>query len=320
MSSSIPPALFGLLAALLWGTVDFVSRRPSRKIGYYQTAAYVQIIGFLTLGIYVLVSPNEYPVIGHYTLLLLAVNFMAGAFNFIGFLFLYRGFSSGIMSIVAPISGSYPIVTITLSISFLGAVVGQYQAIGIAIVLGGIILASVNLSEIQKLKSKTLIFPSDSIKLASEEQQLHVRKKSRIARGSGSALVSCVSFGTLYFFLGFVTNQTDFIVPVLFMRLSAAVISCALLVPLGFRFVRPDLHSLAIIVFIGIFDTLGYLSFDAGILSAGSSLPIVATLSGLVGVFTIVLARIFYKEKLGALQWLGIAAITAGVSVVLYFS
>lgn len=241
-----------------------------------------------------------------------------------GFLFLYKGFSTGVMSVVAPISGSYPIVTIALSISLLGAVVGRLQAIGIAIVLTGIILASMNLNEIQKLRSsKTYLVSSQKKSSAFLEQPDPLRpaqKKSRLTQGSGSALISCLSFGTLYFFLGFVTNRTDFIVPVLFMRLSAATISCILLVPLGFRFVRPDIRTLAIIVFIGVFDTLGYLSFDAGILSAGSSLPVVATLSGLVGVFTIVLASIFYKERLGTLQWLGIVAITAGVLIVLYFS
>jgi uncharacterized membrane protein len=181
-SSLIAPALFGLLAALLWGTVDFVSRRPSRKIGYYQTAAYVQIIGFLALTLYVAASPSEYPILGHYTWFLLTVNFMARAFNFLGFLFLYRGFSTGVMSIVASISGSYPIVTIALSISFLGAVLRPFLAIGIAIVLGGIILTGVNLTEIRTLTSRAYNNSSKSGKLSSDKETLRlVQKKSQNA-------------------------------------------------------------------------------------------------------------------------------------------
>jgi uncharacterized membrane protein len=99
----------------------------------------------------------------------------------------------------------------------------------------------------------------------------------------------------------------------------SAAVSFGLILPLGIKLVRPDLKMFGLIVFMGITDTAGYVAFDAGILSAGNSLPIVVTLSSLVGVLTLILARAFYKEKVNALQWVGIAAITIGVLVVLYF-
>jgi drug/metabolite transporter (DMT)-like permease len=256
---------------------------------------------------------------------LLGINLLAGAFNFAAFLFLYKGFSSGVMSIVAPIAGSYPIVTISFSILVFGATVGFLQGTGIAIVLLGIILSGVNLGEIRRLrifnkeKLNATLGTENSKSSSDPAHMLVVSQKSRIAQGAGSALLSCLFFGSLYFFLEFVTYQTDFIVPVLFMRLSAAIISFALIVPLGMRFTQPDARTLGTIIFMGVVDTLGYLSFDAGVRASGSSLPIVATLSGLVGTLTILYASVFYKEKLSVLQWAGVTALTAGVLIVLYF-
>lgn len=307
----IAAALFGLLSAALWASVDFASRIPSRKIGYYSTASYVQVVGFATLGIYILFSTSEYSVFGHYDIFLLAINFLVGVFNFLGFLFLYRGFSTGLMSVVSPISSSYPIITILLSVFVLGTTIASLQRVGISLVLFGIILSGVRIRELRTVRVPQTITASSSTK--------QTVPQTRFTRGLGSAIISCVSFGTLYLFLSVVTSRTDLILPVFFMRLSAAIISFALLVPLGIRLARPDMRTFAIIAFIGIFDTIGYLSFDAGIHAAGNSLPIVATLSGLVGVFTILLARLFYKERLEMVQWLGVIALTVGVLVVLYF-
>lgn len=84
------------------------------------------------------------------------------------------------------------------------------------------------------------------------------------------------------------------------------------------KLVRPNRRTLGTIIFMGISDTLGYLSFDVGIRIASNNLPIVATLSGLVGTFTILYASAFYKERLSPLQWAGVVAITAGVLIVLF--
>jgi drug/metabolite transporter (DMT)-like permease len=64
---------------------------------------------------------------------------------------------------------------------------------------------------------------------------------------------------------------------------------------------------------------MGFITFNLGLLSADNSLPIVVTLSGMVGVVTIELARIFYHEKLEPVQLLGVLIIFVGVGTVSYY-
>ena len=63
---------------------------------------------------------------------------------------------------------------------------------------------------------------------------------------------------------------------------------------------------------------MGFVTYNYGIQSA-SDLPIVVTLSSLLGVVTVVLARMFYNERLGKLQAFGVFVIFASVATILYF-
>ncbi len=49
-------AIFGISAAIFWGAGDFISRRPSSQIGYYLTSAYMQILSFVGLTIYLIMT------------------------------------------------------------------------------------------------------------------------------------------------------------------------------------------------------------------------------------------------------------------------
>jgi uncharacterized membrane protein len=69
----------------------------------------------------------------------------------------------------------------------------------------------------------------------------------------------------------------------------------------------------------GFLDTMGFIAFNLGILSAQNSLPIVVTLSGLVGAVTMLLARAIYRERLDLIQNLGVVILLIGIVIVLYF-
>ena len=74
------------------------------------------------------------------------INLLVGLGMFVALLFLYRGYATGIMSIAAPVAGSYPIVTILLVTVLLGETVTSARALGIATVIFGIIVAGIKLS------------------------------------------------------------------------------------------------------------------------------------------------------------------------------
>src|SRR5690348_6913633 len=48
--------LFGLIAALGWGTGDFFTRYSTHRIGTYRTMFYMQFLGIVGLGAYILLT------------------------------------------------------------------------------------------------------------------------------------------------------------------------------------------------------------------------------------------------------------------------
>src|SRR5882724_1135472 len=93
--------LLGLLTALTWGGADFIARFATHRIGALRSMLYMQLIGFLLLTIFL-------PVLGGW-------GHLAGFFNAVAGLGFYRAFEIGKMSVVAPLSASYPALTLLLS-------------------------------------------------------------------------------------------------------------------------------------------------------------------------------------------------------------
>jgi drug/metabolite transporter (DMT)-like permease len=63
----------------------------------------------------------------------------------------------------------------------------------------------------------------------------------------------------------------------------------------------------------GLLDAGAYLALFAG--SAGDSAAIVAVVSSAFGVVTTLLGRMFLRERITGLQWLGILLVFGGVAV-----
>src|SRR5258707_8019936 len=107
--------LLGLLTALTWGGADFIARFATHRIGALRSMLYMQLIGFLLLS-------SLLPALGGWGHLAdgsgwqpWAWGFLAGCLNAASGLALYRAFEIGKMSVVAPLSASYPALTLLLS-------------------------------------------------------------------------------------------------------------------------------------------------------------------------------------------------------------
>src|SRR5260370_14425372 len=107
--------LLGLLTALTWGGADFIARFATHRIGALRSMLYMQLIGFLLLS-------SVLPWLGGWGHLAdgsgwqpWAWGILAGFLNAVSGLALYRAFEIGKMSVVAPLSASYPALTLLLS-------------------------------------------------------------------------------------------------------------------------------------------------------------------------------------------------------------
>jgi len=280
---------FGLIAALCWGTSDFVAKISSERIGALRTALFLQYVGGLILVLVVAQDiPRvwQFPTATYFTLGLGAIN-AAAAFS------LFKGFEVGQLSIISPIASSYPALSTVLAVMLLNEKVSQTRFAAILAILVGIVLVSV-----QRRHPKTL-------------------DRKRLAVGVGYAIIAFFALGFTFFALKFVVGELGAFLPVFLVRLMSAIILTGVVVFTPKSRSRGNFPSyFVLIVLIGIIDTLGNITYNLGIL--GGAVSVVSTISGLFSAVTVLLAFIVLKERLVAHQTVGLLTILVGVSIIGY--
>ena len=287
--------IFGAAAALCWGSADYLSRRQSQRVGTYRTLLYAHV---MTLAVVLALVPVLRPsfVVTPVAAVVLSA---AGLVNFLAFIFLYRAFHRGTVSIVAPIAYTYPAVTAVLSVVLLGTVIPAANVIAIAGIVCGVVLLSTKLSELRA--------------------SLSGKGPPNLIAGVGSAVGSSFFFGVVYVGVGYSIPLVGYVLPVIILR-GVALAAGFLLAPLLKQQVRPSREALSnTIIAMGIFEAVGVLAFTYGVSQGGSSLPAVAAVSGMGGAVAASYGLYFLKERLELNQILGVVLALAGVFALLYF-
>jgi drug/metabolite transporter (DMT)-like permease len=208
---------------------------------------------------------------------------------------LYYSFEIGVMSIVGPVSSSYPALTVALSIAS-GERINALRGIGIAVTLTGVILAAMSFA------SK----PMNPLDAANPSTA------SRLSRGVGWAILAAVGFGFMFWFLGFhVIPLVGDAVSVWVMRLTALVSLAIFALPTRQSLRLPHGRIWWQLAAVGVMDTAAYVANNAGLHIGPVS--VVSVLASLYGAVTVLLSWIFLRERLERSQWLGIVLIFAGI-------
>ncbi len=275
--------LWGLIAAANWGFADFCARFISIKIGNFRSFLYMQLVGLLGLSLWLLIQPPP-AWDGFYILLGLGL----GLTNSLAGLAFYRAFEVGLLSVVSPIAASYGVISLVLGL-LSGQSISPSEIGGLLLTIFGVVLASTPLS-------------------------LSFGPRAGPGRGVGFALLASLFFGITFWGLGYVTPRLGGVLPVWEARLIAPLVVLALALPAGQSLRPPTRQAWPLVVVVGVFDSGAYILYNIGLESAQSG--IVAVISSLFSAVTVVLARLFLKEKLAANQWPGLGLIFLGVGLV----
>jgi len=294
-------ALLGLATAMAWGTSDFLSRKSSTKIGSILTAVLIQPVGLLIMTLVVVITAQDNLAPALAAPPILALNFVAGALALTGILFLYRGYAAGVMSIVAPIASAFPIVTVTLSVLLLGTILTPIRSVSIIAAILGMVLAGVRLSSLRSGKSGNVL------------------TSRKIVEGADDGLGTLICAGILLFSLGIIAPVIGSLLAVVIVKLSETIIGIGIILSGRVKLARPDRSTLGWIAIIGATDASGFVAYNYAVTSGSANLPIIVTLAGLNGVVTVILARVFYKERLEKIQLVGVVIIFVAGAALLYF-
>ena len=299
--------LLGLTGAFSWGAADFAARFASRRVGAYRTLFFMQFFGFLALSAYLKWTIGFSGVASGWRPWAMAI--AAGILNMVGSLALYHSFEIGTMSIVGPVSSSYPALTVALSL-LSGERIHALRATGLAVTLVGVILAATSFAPQAKSAAATAVTPTGSATVADVETA-----HAHLSKGVGWAIFAALAFGVMFWFLGFyVVPLVGSAVSVWVMRLTALVSLAVVAAPVGQSIRLPRGGVWWLLLAVGVLDTAAFVANNTG-LSTGQ-VSVVSVLASLYGAVTVLLSWIFLRERLERSQWLGILLIFAGVVMV----
>ena len=273
--------MLALLGALSWGTGDFFGGLASRRAHVLTVLVLSQAVGLAGVAVWAVASGDSPPGLGD---IVPAVG--AGAAGAAGLAALYRGMAIGAMGIVAPISALSPAVPLAVDL-VRGDAPAAVQWAGIATALTGVVL------------------------LAREPGGTTTRGTG-LAAGVSLALVAALGFGLFVVGLDAASDGGATWAVVVARTSSTLVALCAVLlvsVPL-----RPPGGLLPAIAAVGVFDTTA--NALVAVATTYGSAGIVAVLSALYPLTTILLARVFLSERLDRPRRVGAALALAGAALV----
>jgi drug/metabolite transporter (DMT)-like permease len=279
----------GLLASVAYGFADFIGGLMSRPNHVFTVLLWGQIIGIAWVLASLPLLAGGPPTAD--ALLWGAGSGVAGIF---GAAALFRGLATGRMSVVAPVTAvlaaSLPVVFGLLT----GERPGAVSLTGVVVALGAIALVS-------------------TVPKPGEERGGGAALRARlVAEGLPWAVASGLCFAAYFVQISLVPEESG-IWPILGVRLSSLVVSGGFVLALGLR-VRLAPRTTAGVLTGGLVGTAAdyvfLLSSRLGLLS------VVAVLTSLYPVTTVILARVVLKERMGWLQLAGLLLAGAGVVLI----
>lgn len=284
------PVLLGTLAALCWGLLDFMASRIGRRIGPLPVAAAVTLTGLVLITVW-LFAFHEFPDLSRGDI---GWPIGAGIAVALATWWLFTAITSGPISLAVPVTMSYPATSVLVG-ALLGSVPSQTQLAFVALILFGAFLVAWG--------------EADSL----PQQDESPRRWRRT--------VIFAVLAHLAFVFGVFAGQKsavlfDEIQTVWISRLAGSAIMLPLLFA-GSAPARSQFPYLPALAAMGLLDVVGItLLFAAGKTDQPELAVVCATASGAI---TIMLARIFLKEKIAYLRWLGIAATFFGIAALSAF-
>ena len=255
----------------------------ARRIGSFTTLVLAQLAGIAFFSILVATPAASLPRL-HPGLLLLPVIGISGALSYLAF---YRALELGPIALVSPIAAGYAAIVIALSLAFLREHVAALALAGAATIIAGVVLASTDLR-----------------KLPTEER--------RARGGIFFAVLAMVGFGVGAFLIAVFARDTGWFGTIYLSRLGSAATLGAILAVRGGRDLRAAGAKRVGPAFgIGILDIAGFALYARG--AEVGRVSITAAASVIYPLIPILVGVSYLRERPAPSQWVGVAAVGAGL-------
>ncbi|MDB5664503.1 DMT family transporter [Cypionkella sp.] len=272
--------LLGLCAAFLWGLHDFNVRKIGAKTDAAALYLIVLLVGAILLLPLAIIAGGWSTLNSH----VIGLSLAAGLGEAVAGYGLYRAFAIGPVRLVAPICGSFPLLSVGFAVAR-GAEAGPLVWLGAAAVVGGIAIVARGEDDAPTGDTRAAV---------------------------GWSLLACVSFAATFGLLQWAAEQGADLPVSLVARLAACVAMFAWILHQRID-IKPTYAILPNLALLGFLDVT---ALTAVTIAAGFARPEFASVaSSIFGLVTILLAWRFLGEALKPLQWLGALVVFAGIAV-----
>ncbi len=273
------PIALALISSVLWGASDFIGGTVSKRLPSSTVLLWSSVAALPCIAIVAVITGNL-----HFSGATVGWGIVAGVSCSLGIVALYQALATGVMGVVAPIASTSVLVPVLVGFAR-GDGPGPVRTAGIALAIVGVILAG-----------------GPHLRLFRSGGHRPILLALAAALGIGISLLAVAN-----------GSADNALATLLVMRLVYPVL--LIVVVIMVRAPRTaGRGNLVPIAFAGIGDALAVTLY--GIATRSGALPVVAALSSLFPVTTLVLARQIDHERLEREQAIGVALALIGVIIV----
>ncbi len=279
--------LLGMVAMLAYGLANAFSKPLSQKLGPAQT---IFLRGFTILIILAVVAIPNYHYLSHWGTALLAIGL--GMAGYLPVLAYTHGIKESPLGIISPIAGTSPLITVVLSVIFLGVVLHPGQWLAVIMVIAANVAISV---DVKNLRQSNFL---------------------RVSSGIRFAIAATLGWGTFYFSLVPITKIIGPWLAALLVEIGVTT-AAGLHLKLSSQNVKLAIALQARVIANGVLICLGTLAFTLGV--KYFNVGIVAALSNSTALVATLLGVYLFHERLHVKERIAAAVMIGGVFALTLF-
>jgi drug/metabolite transporter (DMT)-like permease len=284
--------IFGLGAALGWGSADLLAALAGRRIGAFRTVLIAQVFSAVAISTILVAARPDLARLGGVMWWLIPNSIgTAGAY-----FFLYRALELGPVHLVSPVLAAYGVLPVLLAVALLHESLAPLTALGVAMTIGGAVLSSADLRAART-------------------------GARRLPRAMPWALASATLFGMVTYTFGWATRRAGWLPTLWFSRTCGAAVFLLIAVVLVLR--RSGLGGAAesaraagaigFALALGFVDIVGTASFGYG--AEVGLLSIVIAVSAIYPLIPVIGGVFLFGERPAPNQFVGVGLVVVGLAL-----
>jgi transporter family protein len=286
MNTTILSVLTGVIGMFGWGIYDFLGGVFAKQLGAFKSFFWSQLAGLISVLLLALIFTTSI----NAPILVIILFPIAAMVYSAGYLFFFKGFEIGNVSIVAATMNLWAVFTMLFAFIFMGQRLSTIQTLGVLLIISGVTLASINWSDIRN-------------------------QKFRLSSGVKEAVLGAFFFGVFWNISEIISEEVGWLLTTLFVKLGIVLflLIFSFLVKREIGLTEATAKTKYTVVLMGVVEAgaVAVVNFGLTIGDAILITPIASALS----IVTITLAIIFLKDKVTKLQGLGIITAIVGIIV-----